>query len=72
MKLIQRKRPTTWIGWLNFLVLQWFWIRLGREIDQAGRKRGFLILTRVYPLTGWWWSDFRFLRGSKILPEIEE
>jgi hypothetical protein len=50
----------SWLGWLNYLVLQWFFVRLARVID-SGRTVGWKWLVGVVPLTGWW-SDFRFVR----------
>lgn len=40
----------TWVGWLNIVVLQWFFVRLG-----YGDK--WTILKGIVPLTGWW-SDY--------------
>jgi hypothetical protein len=52
----------TWLGLLNFLVLQWFFIRLGRIIDiDSGNTIGWTLIRWPLPLTGWW-SDFRYLR----------
>lgn len=43
------------LGVLNFVVHQWFWIRLARRIHDDGHKDWTVI--RVLPLSGWW-SDF--------------
>jgi hypothetical protein len=45
--------PKTRTGWLNFLVLQWFWCRLGKIIDK-GEICGWVIMYPIIPLTGWW------------------
>lgn len=50
--------PRTWVGWLNFLVLQWLFIRLARVTHSAGTD--WAVLRWVVPLTGWfsdyiWW-----------------
>lgn len=47
----------TWIGWLNFLLLQWFGVRLMWWFMRADDKRIGLLFP-VVPLTGWW-TDFR-------------
>lgn len=51
----------TWLGYLNFLVFQWFFLRLAR-IQAYGSLRtvGFVWLGPIIPFTGWW-SDFRYL-----------
>lgn len=50
-------------GVLNFLVLQWFGVRLALqltfEIDGLRRSRWF-VLRWVWPLTGWW-SGYRWI-----------
>jgi len=62
----------TSLGILNFLVLQWFGVRLARtieiEVDPAAVGRvgrvhrvvGWSLLRWVWPLTGWW-SDYRWI-----------
>ena len=64
------------IGWLslvNFLIFQWFFVRLGRELIRlpSGKYKTvrFRFLKRVIPLTGWW-SDFRFVSGKKTNDDI--
>jgi hypothetical protein len=44
----------SWLKALNFFVLQWFFFRLARMIDEEGRTIRYLILGPVLPLTGWW------------------
>jgi len=67
----------TWLGVLNFAVLQWFGVRLARVTEQRTRFVGtgtFLIaeveLVRVtvgWKLLRWiwpltgWWSDYRWI-----------
>ena len=45
----------TWVGWLNFLFLQWLWIRLYwyRDTPQ-GKPLGYGLKLGIMPLTGWW------------------
>ena len=41
-----------WLGYVNFIIIQWLFIRLTKweENDQ----KGFGLLIGVLPLTGWW------------------
>ena len=43
----------TWLGWLNFIVLQWFFIRLiaGRTVYGLTYWKWIYF---IVPLTGWW------------------
>lgn len=59
--------PRTWVGWLNFLVLQWFFVRLARGSwtppsygDDYGHYQ-YSWITRVWPLTGWW-NNYRMIK----------
>lgn len=55
--------PTSWFGLLNFLLLQWFGVRLARVVQLVGRRRvhrGWRLLRWVWPLTGWW-SPYRWI-----------
>jgi surface polysaccharide O-acyltransferase-like enzyme len=62
----------TWLFWLNFLVLQWFGIRLAREgyweqvtLDQKiFRTMAFGFYGPYLPLTGWW-DEYACLPGNK-------
>jgi hypothetical protein len=47
----------TWVGWLNIIILQWFFIRLSYCVYPLKNWR---IIFGIYPLTGWW-SDFNKL-----------
>ena len=42
----------TWLGKLNYLVLQWFWVRLAKAYDD-GEDVGWKLLIGVVPMTGW-------------------
>jgi len=44
----------TWIGFLNFFLIQWFFIRFLR--NEKYQIIG--ILYFVLPLTGWWFSYY--------------
>ena len=57
----------TWIGWLNRLVLQWFFIRLAGAYDSETEKRMyFLILRWIKPTTGWN-DEFYFVKRKPPL-----
>ena len=45
---------------LNFVFLQWFFVRLARVVDDGGITVDWTLLTRVWPLTGWW-SPYRYV-----------
>jgi hypothetical protein len=45
----------------NFLVFQWFFIRLARIVDtDNGETVGWTWIKKVVPLTGWW-NDYIFI-----------
>ncbi len=66
----------TWLWLLNFVVLQWFFVRLARVVNMDGwelgedelgrgeRTIGWSLMWGVWPLTGWW-SRYRYVRGRK-------
>ena len=41
----------TWVGYLNFALLQWVGLRLYRQVEADGRVSGFGLLGLVLPLT---------------------
>ena len=45
--------PRTLLGLLNYLILQWLWIRLAKAVDDDGHVVYWMIMTGVYPLSGW-------------------
>lgn len=45
---------------INFLFLQWFFVRLARVLKD-GEQVGWTWLKGVVPLTGWW-SDYKYVR----------
>lgn len=50
----------SWLGRLNYLVLQWFFVRLARVKDDGGREIGWTFLIGVIPCTGWK-TPYRYL-----------
>jgi hypothetical protein len=45
----------TWVGWLNFVLIQWSCFRLARIVDtDDGHHIGWTWIGPVMPLTGWW------------------
>jgi len=55
----------SWLGRLNFLLLQFLFMRLEQHLDDETEKTvGWAILFPIIPLTGWWnryWPNW-FLR----------
>jgi len=43
---------------LNFFILQWFFIRLAKVVDDDGKTLAWVWL-RVYPLTGYWGRPYK-------------
>jgi len=56
--------PKTWVGYLNFLLLQWLFVRLGR-VCVGDEVVGHYWLIGIVPLTGWW-SGYRYMPGFTI------
>ena len=51
----------TWLFYLNYLILQWFFIRLARKIDKnTGNQIGWTVLKFVVPMSGWN-TDYKFI-----------
>ena len=46
----------TWVGWFNFIILQWFFVRLFYTINDDDTLGDFGLMFFVFPLSGWWWS----------------
>lgn len=49
------KRAISWLFWINFLIFQWFFIRLGHKYNYSQKK--FIrweFIGFILPLTGWW------------------
>lgn len=52
--MMRRRLEQAWLRGLNFVVLQWFFMRLARSQDAAtGVDRGFVLWIGWVPLTGW-------------------
>jgi len=55
----------SWLGLLNFIILQWFHIRLAKEVDcDTGIVLRYRILKWIIPLSGWW-NDYTYLVWKK-------
>ena len=53
------------LGLLNFIILQWLFVRLCVTVDEDGSNPEYSILKWVVPLTGWWSSYVFLLKGKK-------
>lgn len=69
------RRVTSWLFWINFLYLQWFFIRLGKRYDYNQKEYStWEFIGFMFPLTGWWtdyiwvWR-FKPIRTNKSLSE---
>lgn len=63
----------TWVGWLNFLLLQWFGVRLGGRFEKSRYPApvvfaGWFVRVPVLPLSGWWASYIP--RRAWMLPRL--
>lgn len=62
----------SWLGYLNFFILQWFFVRLARvrEVHQKTESfymledQGWKFIRWIVPLTGWW-SDYIYISEKK-------
>ena len=43
----------TWLGWLNLLILQWFFLRLAEGRDGDGNHYNWKLFFGIVPATGW-------------------
>lgn len=53
-------RPWTWLGILNFYVLQWFWIRLYKVVAEREAPAMWWGFHRVWPMSGYGNRPYRF------------
>ena len=51
---IERWRPRSWFGYLNFFVLQFAGVRLQRTVDKHGQHIAWNLIGPIVPMTGWW------------------
>jgi len=49
------------LGWFNFWIVQWFFIRITRKYNDHDVCIGHGVLRWVYPLTGWT-NNYKFIR----------
>jgi len=50
----------SWLGLLNFFVLQWLLFRLQETVDvDDGKHLSWDVIGPIVPLTGWWSSYVR-------------
>ena len=61
---IKNCEVNSWLGYLNFLILQWFFIRLVKHVEN-GKVVKYSILKKVMPLTGWW-NDYKYFKIEKF------
>lgn len=45
------------IGWLNIIILQWFFVRLYYVENEQNNIKNYGFIFPIVPLTGWW-SDY--------------
>lgn len=43
----------TWLGWLNLLLLQWFFLRLIEIVDASRNHYKWRLFFGIVPTTGW-------------------
>jgi len=54
----------TWLEFLNKFILQWFFIRLAKVVDEDGDIIFWTILKWIIPCTGWG-APYKYLGKSK-------
>jgi hypothetical protein len=55
----------SWLWWLNFCVLQWFFVRLARSQNvETGAHEGWVLFRWPIPLTGWGSVGYTFVGGE--------
>jgi hypothetical protein len=61
----------TWVGWLNIILLQWFFIRLAElQYTETGQHISWHIAYGIVPLTGWCGNHVFFGKEMKYFPEL--
>jgi hypothetical protein len=56
----------TWVFWINTIILQWFFIRLGYDGEN---EKDFYILYFIFPLTGWI-NNFWYVSNKQYIKKI--
>lgn len=59
---MRRLLGLTWIGWLNFLVLRWFFVRLFYVVESDGTISRWGLTKWVWPIP---WSTPRRVGGGR-------
>lgn len=54
----------TWVYYINYYLLQWLFIRLGRIVENK-KTIGFRILYGIIPMTGWT-SDYKVIKYNNL------
>ena len=52
-----------WLGTVNFIFVQWFFVRLAVIVEDDDAILGWCWLKGVVPLTGWW-GNYWYLRKA--------
>ena len=55
----------TWLTLVNYYLLQWFFVRLARVLDDEGRQVGWTVLRWPRPLSGYDGRPWRWLGGVR-------
>lgn len=58
---VRRVLGLTWVGWINRLLLRWFFVRLAHGTDARGR----LVLTLLRWVWPFPWDELRFVGRSR-------
>jgi hypothetical protein len=54
------------LGFINFVFIQWFFIRLAEiKCSITNKHLGWTLLKGVIPLTGWWNNYWYLKKGKK-------
>jgi hypothetical protein len=51
----------SWLKFLNMFILQWFFIRLARIVNDNGDTEGFTVIKWIVPGTGWVFMDYLYV-----------
>lgn len=56
----------SWLGRLNCYILQWFFVRLARVVDQRGTQVGWRFMWGIVPLSGYGSRPFQVLKWGRL------